>query len=297
MTEYRIEELAAAAETTVRSLQSYRNKGLLPPPRRQGRIALYNDDHLERVRLIARLIDRGYSLSAINELLLGLDRGADISDLLGIEQAVARPDASTPPIVLSRRDLNPAFGALTDAQVRAAEQLGVVRRLDEVAPDPLDQQFEVTNTVLLQAGAALLAAGIPLDAVLDEALLVQQEMDQIAHRFVRLIADNLFVDGAPAPASGATSLTEIVAQVRPLAETVVAGHLGPAIERHVHDELGSQLSRMLTADALGPDPVAGDVDARAVETGIETGIEAEIDVDIDIDAGIDAGDHVTADAS
>jgi len=253
MTEYRIEELAAAAETTVRSLQSYRNKGLLPPPRRQGRIALYNDDHLERVRLIASLIERGYSLNAINELLSGLNRGGDISDLLGVAAAAATPVLDAPAVVLTRRDLDPLFGGLTDERVQVAEQLEVVRRTGPVTDDPLDQQYEITNPVLLQAGAALVGAGIPLDAVLAEALLVQQEMDQIAYRFVRLITDNLFEDGALAAASGASSLTELVAQVRPLAETVVTGHLGPAIERHVHEELGSQLERL-----LGAAPVTAD---------------------------------------
>jgi DNA-binding transcriptional MerR regulator len=253
MTEYRIEELAAAAETTVRSLQSYRNKGLLPPPRRQGRIALYSDDHLERVRLIASLIERGYSLNAINELLSGLNRGEDISDLLGVQAAVAAPKVDEPVVVIARRDMDPVFGPLDDAQVRAAEQLGVVRRCGAEAADPLDQQYEVVNAVLLEAGAALIAAGIPLDALLEEALVVQQEMDQIAHRFVRLIVDNLFDGTTPASAATATSLTELVAQVRPLAETVVTANLGPAIERHVHDDLASRLDRLLRADPVTAD--------------------------------------------
>lgn len=253
MTEYRIEELAAAAETTVRSLQSYRNKGLLPPPRRVGRIALYSDDHLERVRLIARLIERGYSLNAINELLSGLHRGLDISDLLGVQEAVARPEVDVPVVRVVRREMDAVFGELTDAQLRAAEQIGVVRRVGGEAADPLDQQYEVVNAALLDAGVALVSAGIPLDAVLEEGLLVQQEMDQIAHRFVRLIAD-LF-DGSPsADRANPPSRTELVAKVRPLAETVVAAHLGAALERHVHEELGSVLDRLLAEPARADAP-------------------------------------------
>src|SRR4051794_23494535 len=75
MPEYRIEELANVTGTTVRTLQSYRNRGLLPPPRREGRIALYSDVHVERLELIASLILRGYSLNAVAELLDGLGRG------------------------------------------------------------------------------------------------------------------------------------------------------------------------------------------------------------------------------
>ncbi len=250
MTEYRIEELAAAAKTTVRSLQSYRNKGLLPPPRRQGRIALYSDAHLERVRLIASLIDRGYSLNAVNELLNGLNRGQDISDLLGIEAAVATTVPSAPPVVLTGRDLDSLFGGLTDERLRAAELLHAVRPTGEGASDPLDQQYEITNPVLLQAGATLVAAGIPVDAVLEEGLVVQREMDEIAFRFVRLIADNVVEQVGRPGTGGATSVTELVAQVRPLAETVVNALLGPAIERHVQDELGEQLHRLFAAEAI-----------------------------------------------
>lgn len=36
MTEYRIDELAHAAGTTSRNVRAYRERGLLPPPRKRG---------------------------------------------------------------------------------------------------------------------------------------------------------------------------------------------------------------------------------------------------------------------
>ncbi|MFD6811575.1 MerR family DNA-binding transcriptional regulator, partial [Streptomyces anthocyanicus] len=39
--EYRMTELAEAAGITVRTLRFYRERGLIPPPRREGRIAWY----------------------------------------------------------------------------------------------------------------------------------------------------------------------------------------------------------------------------------------------------------------
>ena len=41
MTEYRIDELAAAAETSVRNVRVYQERGLLAPPRRVGRTGVY----------------------------------------------------------------------------------------------------------------------------------------------------------------------------------------------------------------------------------------------------------------
>ncbi len=49
---YRVEELAAAGGVSVELLRSYQTKGLLDPPRRDGRVALYDDRHLERLRTI-----------------------------------------------------------------------------------------------------------------------------------------------------------------------------------------------------------------------------------------------------
>ena len=41
--EYRIDELARLAGTTTRNIRVYRDRGLLHPPLRVGRIALFND--------------------------------------------------------------------------------------------------------------------------------------------------------------------------------------------------------------------------------------------------------------
>ena len=44
--EYRIDELAREAGITVRTLRYYRERRLLPPPRRAGRIGWYSQAHL-----------------------------------------------------------------------------------------------------------------------------------------------------------------------------------------------------------------------------------------------------------
>jgi DNA-binding transcriptional MerR regulator len=67
MTDYRADELAAAAGITVALLRSYQSKGLLPAPRHVGRTAVYGDHHLERLRRIEGLKARGHSLRSIAE--------------------------------------------------------------------------------------------------------------------------------------------------------------------------------------------------------------------------------------
>lgn len=69
MSDYRVEEVAAEAGVSVEALRSYQSKGLLPPPRHEGRLAIYGDHHLARLREILDLKHQGYSLRMIAHLL------------------------------------------------------------------------------------------------------------------------------------------------------------------------------------------------------------------------------------
>lgn len=69
MAELRVDALAHAAGVTVDVVRSYQSKGLLPPPRHEGRVALYGAAHLERLRTIRQLKERGHSLKAIAAML------------------------------------------------------------------------------------------------------------------------------------------------------------------------------------------------------------------------------------
>ncbi|WP_244233574.1 MerR family transcriptional regulator, partial [Pseudomonas aeruginosa] len=67
--EYSVDELARAAGSSVRNVRAYQDRGLLPPPERRGRVGVYFDSHLKRLRLISQLLERGYSSANIKELL------------------------------------------------------------------------------------------------------------------------------------------------------------------------------------------------------------------------------------
>src|SRR6202045_3534546 len=86
--EYRIEDLARLAGTTTRNIRVYRDRGLLPPPLRVGRIALYNDSHLTRLRLITSMLDGGYNIAHVREMLSAWEEGKDLGDVLGLETAI-----------------------------------------------------------------------------------------------------------------------------------------------------------------------------------------------------------------
>lgn len=74
--EYRIGELADAAGVPVRTLRYYQERKLLPPPRRTGRIGLYSEGRLARLRVIADLLGRGHALEGVREPLSAWEQAA-----------------------------------------------------------------------------------------------------------------------------------------------------------------------------------------------------------------------------
>ncbi|MDB5113991.1 MAG: putative MerR-family transcriptional regulator, partial [Chloroflexi bacterium] len=84
---YRVEQLAAAAEVSVDTVRYYQSQRLLPPPRRQGRLALYGEEHAERIREVRALQRKGLTLAAVRRVLDGRLGAAD-QDLAAAVAAV-----------------------------------------------------------------------------------------------------------------------------------------------------------------------------------------------------------------
>src|SRR5918911_2952701 len=93
-----VDELARAAGTTVRNVRVYQDRGLLPPPERRGRIGLYGPDHLRRLRLVLRMLERGYPLAAIRELVEAWEERRDLGDVLGLEEVMTAPYVKEAPV-------------------------------------------------------------------------------------------------------------------------------------------------------------------------------------------------------
>jgi DNA-binding transcriptional MerR regulator len=67
--EFDVATLAQRSGLTVDTIRYYQGLGLLDPPRREGRTAVYDSGHLERLERIRTLAERGFSLKAIGSLL------------------------------------------------------------------------------------------------------------------------------------------------------------------------------------------------------------------------------------
>ena len=79
-------------------------------PRREGRIGWYSQAHLNRLRVIGQLLDRGHTLGGIGELLSAWEQGYDLADLLGFERAMTAPWSDEVPVPVTVADLRAARG-------------------------------------------------------------------------------------------------------------------------------------------------------------------------------------------
>ncbi|GHF17086.1 MerR family transcriptional regulator [Streptomyces griseoluteus] len=205
--EYRMEELARIAGITVRTLRFYRERRLIPPPRREGRIAWYDDHHLARLRTIAALLERGHTLNGIAELAEALDNGRDVADLLGVA-----PPTEEEPVRLTPEELAARFeGEVTPENLAAAMTLGYV------GTDG-DEIVHISRR-LLDVSSALVREGIPLAEVLTAAARVREHADALAALFADVI-------GRHAP-------EDSLQRLRPLARSVVEAELSLAMDRRL----------------------------------------------------------------
>lgn len=230
MAEYRVDELAHAAGTSVRNVRVYQERGLLPPPRRVGRTGIYSDAHLARLRLIRLMLHRGYTFATIGELIDAWSAGQGIAELLGLDDAIAVPWSDEMPEKRDRQSLADGFGAFTPEDIERAAALGflVVDDDEVVVPSPR----------LLEAGAQLVASGVPIQAVLDLAEGLKLQMEQVARLLFRMFDTQIAQEGRT-PTEAAQELMRL----RPFAKQAVDALLYMALERESHRLLEQRAKR------------------------------------------------------
>ncbi|WP_406126133.1 MerR family transcriptional regulator [Streptomyces canus] len=208
--EYRMEELARLAGITVRTLRFYRERKLIPPPRREGRIAWYDDHHLARLRTITALLERGHTLTGIAELADALEHGRDVADLVGLDTPTEEE-----PVRLTPEELAARFeGEVTPENLAAAMELGYL------GTDG-DEIVHISRR-LLDVSSALVREGIPLAEVLTAGKHVREHADALAEMFAELVLRHTGEDD--------------LHRLRPLARSVVEAELSLALDRRLRKQ-------------------------------------------------------------
>ena len=233
-----IDTLARRSGTSARNIRSYQAQGLLPPPKVVGRTGYYDEGHLGRLRLIARLQERGFSLAGIGELLRAWEDRRSLGEVLGFEEALTAPWSDEVPELLPVEELARRFpeAVLDPALALRAIELGLI--------EPAADGFRVPSPALLRAGSELVAVGVPLAVTQDEVAALRADMARIATRFVSLFERYVWAPFVEAgmPADRLPEITDALRRLRPLAEVAVRATLAPAMEAATATSTAAQVS-------------------------------------------------------
>ncbi|MBB5119766.1 DNA-binding transcriptional MerR regulator [Streptomyces eurocidicus] len=261
--EYRIEDLAHRSGATVRTIRAYQDRGLLPKAERRGRANVYRDTHLARLRQISGLLDRGYTLASIKELLEAWDAGRGLGGVLGLVTEVDGPWSDETAERITRAELDRRFGGEPhDEAVDDAVELGVLVRLPGT-----EDAFLVPSPRELAVAVELHTAGVPLLAISGHLRELRTQVEYIAGRFLDFTTEHVFQQYFDHPPSdeAAAEAAALVRRLRPLAQQTVDAELARAMRELATRYLRHQLGAAVAAgppEEPGEDSVA-DVVPRA----------------------------------
>jgi DNA-binding transcriptional MerR regulator len=191
--EYRIEQLARAAGVAVDTIRFYQGKGLLEAPRREGRVTWYGDTHVDRLKRIKELQQQGFTLTVIQRFLAGELEASDEA----LVAAVTRP---TTPQTLTLGELADRSG-VAEPLLLSLEKAGLLVPI-EGGEEPL---YPADDLEAIAAGMKLIAAGVPLGALMelgkDYASAVDRTARQAVDLFDRYVRERIQAEGGETEAA------------------------------------------------------------------------------------------------
>ena len=248
--EYRIDDLARLAGTTTRNIRVYRDRGLLHPPLRVGRLALFNDTHLTRLRLITSMLDRGYNIAHVREMLNAWEQGKDLGDVLGLESAIAGTWAAEKPKTMAVAEAERLID--DERRIRPARRAGLIR-IEE------DEHATVVRPKLIEAFNDVRGYGITIDKLIDIHEQVLPLVDQISAILVQAGAEHVQDRIKPGEAlpddTEVAELITMLVQFRTQAVAAVTATLASSIETTI-EELVSRILADYVEKAPTPIPAS-----------------------------------------
>ena len=241
--EMTIDQLAATVQMTVRNVRAYASRGLIPAPRLVGRTGYYGPEHVSRLRLVRDLLDRGYTLAAVERALrqhpsASAGHALDLLDTLGDPLGQAEEPEEMTVEGLSRMagvDHDPAL-------LDELERIGLVERVDE-------GHVRLLRPFVVRAGAKAMALGLDRQSVLAMLPVLGEHTRAIAQRFVdefRRQLWNPFVE-AGLPEDEWPQMLSSIQTLLPVASQAVLAVFRDELNRVIEDALGEELGRIVEA--------------------------------------------------
>ncbi|MEZ5210446.1 MULTISPECIES: MerR family transcriptional regulator [unclassified Gordonia (in: high G+C Gram-positive bacteria)] len=230
MTEYRVAELAEVSGVSVRNIRVYQDRGLLPPPEVRGRTGWYSEEHLVRLNLISRLLERGYTFATISELLIAASHGMKVEHVLRDKPRSGRFRSFRRAATITITEVRRTLGG-SDRAIGLSQKLGLLVKDGT--------NFAVRNPELLEGAEVLVKGGIDVDVLFDRWLRVESDLADVAASFVSIITDKYFDENLPNLSEKSVSeLAELIQTVRPMAHEIVETAFSKALDVEISRAIG-----------------------------------------------------------
>jgi len=207
--EITIDELAARVGMTVRNVRAYAGRGLIPAPRLQGRTGYYGAEHVSRLRLIRELVDRGYTLAAV-------------------EKAFASQSEST--------------------AVHALDLLAVLDApLGQESAEVLDDdRINVLHPSVVRAGTSAIALGLSPSTVTSLIPLLSDRLGDIADELVTRVREEIWqpFNESGMPEQDWPHVLHVIEQLLPVAGQAVIAAFRRELSRAIESALGAEIAAM-----------------------------------------------------
>jgi len=222
-----LEELAETTGVAPRTIRFYQAEKLLQKPerdRKDARVARYGPDHVERLRLVGELRDRGLKLPAIRNLLHEGDASTRVADWLGLDASLRGSWGHDAPRIVQRDELT---ALLVDAQPGTRGQLedaGLLVRQGNA--------WLIPNPNLLDLALRLVRDGVSIDLVLEAGSILQRHLGKAADQLI-----DLFVTALGDGFGHGTDPATLVEALRPAAGDAARMIFGQQLERVIESLL------------------------------------------------------------
>jgi DNA-binding transcriptional MerR regulator len=227
---YTVDELSAHTGVPSRTIRFYQTEDILPAPLRRGRIALYGDEHVERLRLVSMLQSRGLRLTAIRDALRRALPGAvSMHEWLGLDAILRAPWTDDQPRTVTATALQRILANHGSITADALRRAGLLR-------DSPDGSIALPSPALLSITLQLDSAGIDLDTAVAAATIVRDRLAPAAAELVGHFAER--VGRGFGRHATPRDLGRAFDVLRPLSVEAVRIIFGQEIQRALHNLLG-----------------------------------------------------------
>ncbi len=178
--EMTIDQLAQRVSMSSRNIREWQRQGLLPPPTRRGRIGIYSDEHVARIRRVQQLHSEGFPLDLIRRMI---DTGTGSeSDIRHLAAEVLAPFSTAGPTTVSPAELDHRLGAGAAAHLA---KLGLIADADG---DPVS----VRDAEALDLIEGLTGVGVSLERLVATLVDVRGHQRSIADVILRAYAEDVW---------------------------------------------------------------------------------------------------------